>query len=150
ALPVEAALHHVPRAVGQRLPGDAVLFERLLRLGLVDELARRLHFHHVRAELAGDLRRVGGHVHRGLALLVGDAFAARIRPGHRRQAAGFRFLDERAQVFVLVIARRRAGIDGVADGHATEAYGIAYAAGHRALRRVTFRQSIRIVQLQDE
>src|SRR5438477_335868 len=43
ALAVEAALHHVPRPVGERLPGDVVLLEDLLRFGLVDEIGRRLH-----------------------------------------------------------------------------------------------------------
>src|SRR3954466_13770807 len=41
-LAVEAALHDVTRAVRERLPGDVVLLEDLLRLGLVDEVARRL------------------------------------------------------------------------------------------------------------
>src|SRR5207253_2577551 len=78
ALAVEAALHHVPRPVGERLPGDVVLLEDLLRFGLIDEISRRLHLDDVRAELAGDLRRVASDVHGGLAFLVGDAFAARI------------------------------------------------------------------------
>src|SRR5438132_1086920 len=43
ALAVEAALHHVPRPVGERLPGDVVLLEDLLRFGLIDEISRRLH-----------------------------------------------------------------------------------------------------------
>src|SRR5947209_16421386 len=39
-LAVEAALHDVSGAVGEGLPRDRVLLEHLLRLGLVDELAR--------------------------------------------------------------------------------------------------------------
>jgi len=47
-------------AVGQRLRGDLVLLEDLLRLRLLDVILRRLDLDDVRPELRGDLRRVVG------------------------------------------------------------------------------------------
>src|SRR5713101_3493005 len=75
ALPVERALHHVAHAFGEGLDGDVVFLEDLLRFRLVDELGGRLDLDDVRAELAGDVGGVPGHVHRRLPLLVGDALA---------------------------------------------------------------------------
>src|SRR5207249_9817717 len=150
ALAVEAALHYVPRPVRQRLPGNVVLLEHLLGLGLIDEVARRLHLHHVRPELARDLGGVTRDVHRRLALLVGDAFPAGIRPGHYRKAVPLRLLSQRAQILVLMIAGRRPGIDGVADGDAAKPDRVFHGARDGALGRMALAQSVAVVELENE
>src|SRR6184192_1449616 len=114
APPVEGALHHVAHALGQGGDRDALLLVDLLRRRLLDVRRRRLHLDDVRAQLAGDLRRVGDHVDRRLALL-GDARAARVGPDDDRQALALGFLGEGADLTVHLVARRRGGIDGEAD-----------------------------------
>src|SRR5438046_1493608 len=66
--PAEGTLHHVTDAVGERRQRHALLLVHLLRRGLLDVRARGLHLDDVRAQLGGDLRRIGDDIDRRLAL----------------------------------------------------------------------------------
>ena len=150
ALAVERALHHVPHAVGQGLRRDRVLLEDLLGLGLLDVVLRRLDLDDVRAELAGDLRRVGDDVDRRLALL---ARCPRRADTPRRPSEGrtsFASSDELAEFFVHRVAGARARIDRVADRRAAEAHRVLHARRHRADRLLHLGERVGVVQLENE
>src|SRR6185503_18025610 len=112
--PGEGALHDVTDALGERADGDLLLLVDLLRGRLLEVRGRRLHLHDVRAELAGDLRRVGDDVDRGLPLLR-DPRAARIGPDDDGQALPLRLLGEAADLVEHLVPRRRGGVDREAD-----------------------------------
>jgi hypothetical protein len=102
----EGGLHDVRDALGQRADGDALVV--LLGGALVHQRGGRLHLDDVRAQLGGDLRGVGHHVHGGLGL-GGEVGAARVAPQHGGQAGGARLTDEVAQVAVLLVAQALPG-----------------------------------------
>src|SRR3954468_12081732 len=150
ALSVETALHDVAHAIRHRLDGDVVLLEDLLVLGLVDELAGRLHLDDVRAQLASNVGGVTRDVDRRLALLIGNSLAARIAPHPRREAVVLRLLDELTQVLVHRVPRRRAGIDREPDRDAAEPYRILHGPGDCRAGRVALGEGVAVVQLEDE
>src|SRR5262249_26278326 len=82
---VETTLHDVGHARGLRIERYAVGLVGLFGFGLLKMRARQLDLDDVGAELCRDLRRIGDHVERGLALLA-DARAARVRPYDYREA----------------------------------------------------------------
>src|SRR5262249_38396483 len=105
ALTVETRLHDVANTVGERR--DRQLLVVLLRLGLLDVRAGRLHLDDVPAELASQVRRVRDHVERGLAVLA-DLPAARVRPDDRGQTVRARLRDQLADLLVHRVALARA------------------------------------------
>src|SRR5262249_4675338 len=108
APPVERALHDVADALGERADRDALLLVDLLRRLLLDVRRRRLHLDDVRAQLAGDLGRVGDDVDRRLTLLR-ERRAARVRPHHDGEAFRLRLAREVADLLVHRVPLGRAG-----------------------------------------
>src|SRR2546428_328648 len=149
APPVEGALHHVAHALGEGRDRDTLLLVDLLRRRLLDVRRRRLHLDDVRAQLAGNLRRVGDHVDRRLAFL-GDARASRVGPDDHGEALALGLVGQLADLAVHLVARRRGGIDGEADRAATEAEGIVGAAGDRRAWVAAAGEAVGVVELQDE
>src|SRR5881628_2085418 len=147
--PVEGALHDVAHPLGEGRDRDALLLVDLLRRRLLDVRRRRLHLDDVRAQLAGDLRRVGDHVDCRLALL-GDARAARVGPDDHGEALALGLVGQLADLAVHLVARRRGGIDGEADRAAPEAEGIVGAAGDRRAWVAAAGEAVGVVELQDE
>src|SRR4030095_8002363 len=119
AATAEGALHDVTRAVRERADRDLLRLVDLLRGLLLDVLGRRLHLDDVRAELGCDLRRVGAHVDRSLALLAQRA-AARVAPHHDRETGRLCFFGDLTQLHVHRVALVAARIDREADRGATE------------------------------
>src|SRR5207253_1757120 len=116
-----------------RRDGDALLIVDLLGRRLLDVRRRQLHLDDVRAQLAGDLRRVGDDVDRGLALL-GEPGAARVRPHHHREPLLLGLLAERADLLVHRVAQVRPRVDREADGGTAEPERVVDAARDRRTR----------------
>src|SRR5712671_4998024 len=110
AAAAERTLHHVLHAVGQRGDRDLLRLVHLLRRLLLDVFGRRLDLDDVRAELGGDLRRIGADVDRGLALLR-QAAAARVAPDDDREADRLGRLGQLPQLHVHLVAEAAARID---------------------------------------
>src|SRR5207249_3556811 len=145
---VEGALHHVPHPLGERRDRDALLVVDLLGGRLLDVRRRQLHLDDVRAELAGDLRRVGDDVDRGLALL-GEPRAARVGPDDDGEALPLGLLAERPDLLVHRVPQGRSGIDREADRGAPEPERLVDAARER-WARLTAGEAVGVVELQDQ
>ena len=147
---VEGALHDVAHALGQRGDRDALLLVDLLRGFLLDVVGRRLHLDEVRAELRGDLRRVGARRRsRSRPPSRCRSRAGRTRPRPPRPTR-LRLLGELADLPVHLVARGRAGVDREADRRAAEAQRVADAARDRRARVGAAEERVGVVELEDQ
>ena len=113
----------MPDAVPQGLDRDLVVLVDLARLRLLDPRRGELDLDDMRAELGGDVRGVGHHVHRGLPVLA-QPRAPGIRPDHDREPRPLGLLGDLPELLVHLAAVGRARVDGVADPAAPEANAI--------------------------
>src|SRR6185312_16052444 len=102
---------------------------RFLRLWLLQVRAWQLDLNDIGAELRRDLRCVGHHVERGLALLA-DSRAARVRPYHHGETMRLRFFSDLLELLIHLAPSRRAGINRKTDRSASQAERVVNAAGH--------------------
>src|SRR5215469_16363228 len=77
---------------------------------LFDMRSGQLHLYNVSTELSRNLRRIGNHIERSLAILT-DSRATRIRPDHDSQAVRLCFLRNLSELLVHLLAVCRAWID---------------------------------------
>src|SRR5262249_35132363 len=143
------ALHDVLHAVGQRRDRDLLALVHLLRRVLLDVVGRRLDLDHVRAELRGDLGRVGADVDRRLAGLA-EALAARIAPDHHGEPVVLRPPGRAARPAYLPFAPPAAGENRKADAPAAEPQRVLDRPGDRRLRILAAEQRVAVVELQDQ
>ena len=104
----------------------------------------------MRAELGGDVRGVGHHVHRGLPLLA-QPRAPGIRPDHDREPRPLGLFGDLPELLIHLAAVGRARVDGVADPAAPEAKRLLDTGGQGGHRvGVLAPQQIVAVELEDQ
>ena len=84
----------------------------------------------MRAQQGGNLRAIGADIDCGFPVL-GDGFAARVRPDHGGNAARRRFGPHRRDFLVHLQRRIAARVDGESNGRTAQPQGIVHRSGDR-------------------
>ena len=129
-----------------RLGREVHAFIALLRVFLLDMVARQLHLDDMRAGQRGHMRGISTDIERQLTRF-GQITATRIGPENRRNADRRRFGAQLANFLDHAEAIVGAGIDGEPDGRATKTQRIIDAAGNGAVLRA--RPAVGAVALQN-